>query len=108
MNPALLIEQKWQTALLESVLDEVRQKVSETNYRILWSRLIEGRKTKDVATELNLSPEKIHYRYHRLIRKLRAHLAFFVGENLGAPGSQATDSPAFVANHSDELDRVAK
>ena len=81
-DPAALFEKKWETALLESVVEELRAQVSEVNYQILRMRLLQGRDVKEVATELKLTSEQVRYRHHRVMRKLRTRLAVFTGERI--------------------------
>jgi RNA polymerase sigma factor (sigma-70 family) len=85
-DPANLFEQKWELALLESSLEELRQQISDVNYRILRMRLLEERSVAEVAAQLELSPEQVRYRYHRVIRKLKTYLAVFTGQPFGARG----------------------
>lgn len=81
---AELDEQRWQAALLEIVLEELRQEVSDVNYRVLHMRLVDGRSVTDVAKELDLTPEQVRYRHHRVMQKLRSRLAFFAGDSIGS------------------------
>ena len=82
-DPVELFEKKWEAALLESVVEKLRQEVSDVNYRILRMRLFDDRDVKDVASELGVTPEQVRYRHHRVMRKLRTRLAVFTGEPLG-------------------------
>jgi RNA polymerase sigma factor (sigma-70 family) len=79
-DPAEALEAKWERALLQSVLQQLRREVSELNYRVLHMRLIEDQDVKQVAAELNLSPDQVRYRHHRMKRKLQTRLAVFTGE----------------------------
>jgi RNA polymerase sigma factor (sigma-70 family) len=79
-DPAALFQKRWESALLESVVEELRAQVSEVNYRILRLRLLESCDVSEVAAELKLTPEQVRYRHHRVMRKLRTRLAVFTGE----------------------------
>ncbi len=83
-DPAALFEQQWEQAALESVLEEFYEELSATNARILQMRLIEHRSVDEVASELNLEPQQIHARQHRLMKKLRARVALYTGGPLGS------------------------
>jgi DNA-directed RNA polymerase specialized sigma24 family protein len=72
--------------LLESSLEELRQQISDVNYRILRMRLLEDRDVAQVAAVVELSPEQVRYRYHRVLRKLKTYLAVFTGQPFGAGG----------------------
>jgi RNA polymerase sigma factor (sigma-70 family) len=82
-DPPQLLEKQWERALLETLLEELRQEVSETNWRLLRMRCLEGREVADVASDLGLSSEQVWYRQRRLMKKLRARVAVFTGQNLG-------------------------
>ena len=81
-DPAALFEKRWESALLESVVEELRTQVSEVNYQILRMRLLEGCDVREVANQLSLTPEQVRYRHHRVMRKLRTRLAVFTGERI--------------------------
>lgn len=78
-DPAKSLEQEWERALLETLLEELRQEVSETNWRLLQMRCLEGREVADVARELGLESEQVWYRQRRLLKKLQARAAVFTG-----------------------------
>jgi RNA polymerase sigma factor (sigma-70 family) len=88
-DPAALLEQKWEQALLESVIHELGQELSGVNYQILQMRLIEDLDVKEVASELSLTSEQVRYRYHRVMRKLRVRLAVFTGEPVDQSKSES-------------------
>jgi RNA polymerase sigma factor (sigma-70 family) len=60
-DSAALYERHWESARIKALLAELRTQVSELNYRVLHMRF--------------LTPEKVRYRHHRMLRKLRAQLA---------------------------------
>jgi RNA polymerase sigma factor (sigma-70 family) len=84
-DPAALFEKSWERALLESVIQELRDQVSEVNYEILSMRLLQGRSVQEVASRLNVTPDQVRYRYHRVMRKLRTRLAVFTGQPINNP-----------------------
>jgi len=81
--PTQLMEKEGERALLETLLEELRQEIAETNWRLLKMRCLEGREVADVAAELGLSSEQVWYRQRRLMKKLQARVAVFTGQTLG-------------------------
>jgi len=82
-DPPQLLEQDWERALLETLLKELQQEISETNWRLLRMRCLEGWEVAEVAAELGLSSEQVWYRQRRLMKKLKARVAVFTGQSLG-------------------------
>lgn len=82
-DPAALCEMKWERALLDSVVEQLREELSATNARILQMRIIERRSVEDVIAELKLAPASVHARQHRIMKKLRARIALYTGAPLG-------------------------
>jgi RNA polymerase sigma factor (sigma-70 family) len=80
-QPPLVMEQQWERALLETLLEELRQEISETNWRLLQMRCLEGREVPEVAAELGLSSEQVWYRQRRLMKKLKTRVAVFTGQS---------------------------
>jgi len=83
-DPGRQLEKEWEHALLETLLDELRQEISEINWRLLKMRCLEGREVPVVASELGLSSEQVWYRQRRLLKKLRARVAVFTGQSFAA------------------------
>ncbi len=83
-DPATLYEQQWEQAVLESIVSQLREELSATNSRILQMRLIDRRSAEQVASELNLAPQQVHARQHRIMKKLRARVALYSGGSLGS------------------------
>ena len=79
-------DREWKTALVRTLVAELQREVSERNARLLEMRLVEGRGVTAVAAALGLTPEQVWYRQHRLLKKLRARAALFVGGQLGGSG----------------------
>lgn len=76
LDPASLIEQEWEVAFLESVLQELQRRLSKM-------RLLERRPVKEVSELMEITPEQVRYRHHRSMQKLHACLEFFRGEEIG-------------------------
>ena len=83
-DPATLYEQQWEQAILESIISQLREELSPTNSRILQMRLIDRRSAEDVASELNLAPQQVHGRQHRMMKKLRSRAALYTGDPIGS------------------------
>ncbi len=79
-DPTKVMDRQWEQALLETLLEELRQEVSETNWNLLRMRCLEGREVPEVAAELGLSSEQVWYRQRRLMKKLQARVALFTGQ----------------------------
>lgn len=82
-DPATLYEQKWEQAVLQSVVAQLREELPPTNSRILQMRIIERRSVEEVARVLNLTPAQVHARQHRIMKKLQAHVALYTGAPFG-------------------------
>ena len=92
-DPPQVMEQQWERALLETLLEELRQEITDTNWRLLQMRCLEGRDVPDVAVELGLTSEQVWYRQRRLMRKLQARVAVFTGQTFsGAEDNVGNDS----------------
>lgn len=77
-------EQQWKQAVLESIISQLRQELTPINSRILEMRLIEHRSVDEVANELELAPEIVHARQHRMMKKLRSRVALYTGGEIGS------------------------
>lgn len=84
LDPADRYALRWELALVQTLLLELRSAVSELNYTVLHMRLVEGHEVAQVAAALGLAPEQVRYRQHRMLEKLRARAALYTGEHLGA------------------------
>ena len=83
-DPADRYELRWEVALLETFLVDLRNDVSELNFRVLTLRMIEEKSVADVATTLELTAEQVRYRHHRMLKKLRARAAVYTGQQFAA------------------------
>jgi len=100
-DPTKLMDRQWERALLETLLEELRQEVSETNWNLLRMRCLEGRDVPEVAAALGLSSEQVWYRQRRLMKKLQARVALFTGQTFGSD-ENAPDPDADDPNADDE------
>jgi RNA polymerase sigma factor (sigma-70 family) len=86
-DPATLYELNWEQAIIDSQLAQLSDELSATNSRILQMRLAEHLSVDEVASELDLKPEQVHARQHRIMKKLRARVALYTGEPFGSEGA---------------------
>lgn len=74
------MERQWKQALLESLLDEIRQEISDTNWQLLQMRFVQGCGVAQIGAKLGLAPERVRYRQRRLLKRLRMRAAALTGE----------------------------
>lgn len=82
-DPAAAMEQQWDATMLRSAMGELRQQISEINFRVFEMRTIEGCSEAETAAALDLTREQVRYRKHRAQRKPKALLAVYRGEHFG-------------------------
>lgn len=82
-DPAARMESEWNDALAKTLLDHVKTLVSEKNFEVLKMRTMEGKSVSEVAEALDLTPEQVRYRHHRVLQRLKAQKAVFTGDNFG-------------------------
>jgi RNA polymerase sigma factor (sigma-70 family) len=83
-DPAVLYEDQWEKAVLDTVFDQLREQLSPANARVMQMRLVEHRSVAEVAAELKMAPAIVHARQHRIMKKLQARVALYTGGPLGA------------------------
>jgi len=76
-GPGQRYEQDCENAMLQTAVAELRERISNINYRVLRMRMFEGRKVAEVASTLGLTPEQVRYRQYRTIQKLKAELSAY-------------------------------
>lgn len=92
-DPAAQYERQATVAQVRNVLAELSSQVSQTSFQVLYLRWIEGRPTDEVAVALELTPDQVRFRNHRMKRKFRdllqrsMHRDVFEG-NRGTPENQ--------------------
>lgn len=82
-NPADRYERNWELAVAHTLLAELRDDVSELNFSVVSMRLVEGRSVDEVAGALDITPEQVRYRCHRMLEKLRSRAATYTGAAFG-------------------------
>jgi RNA polymerase sigma factor (sigma-70 family) len=75
VDPAAVFERRWERAVLDKIVAQLREDLSPTNRRILQLRLIERRSVEEVAAELQVPSAVIHARQHRILKRLKASAA---------------------------------
>ena len=85
-DPAASLDREWEDAMLETLLADLRTRVSELNYQVLEMRSVKQRSVSEVARALELTPEQVRYRHHRMLRKLQARVTVYTGKPFGAEG----------------------
>ena len=71
LGPAAEYEHRRTLTHIRSVLDELSGQVSPTSFQVLYLRWIEGLPTAEVAAALELTPDQVRFRSHRMKRKFR-------------------------------------
>lgn len=79
-EPAGATEWRWDATMVMTAIEELRNHVSEINFRVLQMRVVEGRSEAETATALGLTREQVRYRKHRTKRKLESLLDTFTGK----------------------------
>jgi RNA polymerase sigma factor (sigma-70 family) len=73
-GPAMAAEQQAQRDAVNAVLEQLRQRIGEDNYRIVRLRYWEGCPLADIARSLGLTTNEVSCRLNRVLRQLRARL----------------------------------
>jgi RNA polymerase sigma factor (sigma-70 family) len=82
-DPTDEIERQWGQAVVQTTLEDLQAEVSSLNYNVLYMRFMENRSVSEVAEALNLKPEQVRYRQHRMLKKLRTRQRLIMGEPFG-------------------------
>ena len=70
-DPAATYERRRTQDEVRGVLDDLAGRVSSSSFLVLYLRWIEGRSTAEVADALELTPQQVRFRTHRMKRKFR-------------------------------------
>jgi RNA polymerase sigma-70 factor (ECF subfamily) len=70
-GPAVEYERRRTRAQVQSALAELAGQVSWTSFQVLYLRWIEGWETAEVAAALELTPQQVRFRSHRMKQKVR-------------------------------------
>jgi RNA polymerase sigma-70 factor (ECF subfamily) len=99
-DPLTACERKDQQAYVLRVLTQLRRQVSPRNYGVLTLRWIEGRSMREIASALDLTPEQVRYRLHRMKRKFLRLYNVCTAKHLRSKGQ---DTPAETSRSFQEL-----
>jgi RNA polymerase sigma factor (sigma-70 family) len=69
-DPADEYERHRTQTLVREALAELASRVSAMSYRVLYLRSVEERTIAEVASQLDLTPEQVRKRHHRMMKKL--------------------------------------
>jgi RNA polymerase sigma factor (sigma-70 family) len=70
-DPAAAYQRQSKQDTVRRVLGELRRRVSARNYQLMHLRWMEGWTLGEIAAALNLTPDQVRFRHHRLRRKLQ-------------------------------------
>ncbi len=70
-DPAYEFERRSVQAQVQLALAELSGQVSAMSYSVIYLRWIEGRTTAEIAATLELTPDQVRFRAHRMKRKFR-------------------------------------
>jgi RNA polymerase sigma factor (sigma-70 family) len=74
--------QMWTRLLVQALLDDVQASQPDEDHQILRLKLLEGRRTGEIAEQLGLAPRVVRYRFRRVLRRIRWRMSVFTGEPL--------------------------
>jgi RNA polymerase sigma-70 factor, ECF subfamily len=91
-GPAAEYERRRTLVEVQSLLAELASQVSPTSFQVLYMRWIEGLPTAEVATALEITPQQVRFRSHRMKQKVRALLELSMDHDdpAGEPGRPKT------------------
>ena len=78
-DPTARYDEEWDAALVQTMLLKLQSEVSELNFEIFRLRSLEGICIEETARSVGISEERVRYRHHRTMKKLKAIAAFFTG-----------------------------
>lgn len=80
-DPSTACQRQENRQLVRRMLAVLRTRVSETNYRILHLRWIDGRSNAEIAAVVDIKQDQVRYRLQRMKRKLRTLIAPHIDGN---------------------------
>ena len=80
-DPSEAFERSWQEDVVHTALAELRPTVGELNYQILHLHFWANRTTAQVAAAVGLTPEEVSARQYRLLKKVRARILAYCGDD---------------------------
>lgn len=80
LDPSAECERDQLRAAVREALEKLSTQVAPKSYEVLCLRWIEGRTVPDIAVALDLTPEQVYYRHHRVMQKFRQIVETMKGE----------------------------
>jgi RNA polymerase sigma factor (sigma-70 family) len=85
-DPLTACQRQEDRQLVRRMLAVLRTRVSDTNYRVLHLRWIDGRSNAEIAALVNLTQDQVRYHLKRMKRKFKALIApRFAGDDASRP-----------------------
>jgi RNA polymerase sigma-70 factor (ECF subfamily) len=81
-DPTRALEHRWREEVVHAALDGLRDDVGEVNFRILQLHFWENQTAAEIAPQVGLSPDQVSARQHRLLKKVRARITAYCGDDL--------------------------
>jgi RNA polymerase sigma factor (sigma-70 family) len=79
-SPDQQAQQDWDTSVLKTAMEELKQYVSERTFQAFYLRTIKDLSEAETAEALGLTAEQVRYRKHRAQKKLKSIVAVYTGE----------------------------
>jgi RNA polymerase sigma factor (sigma-70 family) len=79
-DPATECERHAAREEVRRLLGELRRRVSARSFRVVQLRWIEGRTVQEIAAALELTPQQVRFRHHRMLQKLRVLVGLCSGK----------------------------
>ncbi len=83
-SPDQEFERRWLQEVVRSMMSHLQRRVSESNFRVIQMRSIEGQSVEEVSRALNIAPGRVRVMHFRMKEKLRALIRENTGCDFGA------------------------
>lgn len=70
-DPAEDYVRRCERDMVRGAICQLSKKIHQCSYRVVYLRWIEGRTVPEIAVALGLTPQQVHFRHHRAMRKFR-------------------------------------
>ena len=81
VDPVEIVDRKWRKALLKTILTDMREEMTDRNWKLLEMRFGQGATVEQTASNLGLTADEVRYRQSRLLKKIRRRAAALTGED---------------------------
>ena len=82
-DPAAECDRRMIQVRVRAVLAGLSRRVSATSYQVLYLRRMEGRSIPEIADALDLTPEQVRFRHHRMKQKFRDLFEQTIDQRIG-------------------------